>query len=101
MRAHLERNAEAGRGERYERNRLPEGCRGAWLDRRVVVAGGAGDIAAAGIGIGAVETGDAFVSLGTSAQFFVTDVVIVPSRARSSTPSRMRFLAAGSEWRRC
>jgi xylulokinase len=38
-----------------------------------LVAGGAGDAAAAAIGIGAVEDGDAFISLGTSAQFFVTD----------------------------
>jgi xylulokinase len=39
----------------------------------VVVAGGAGDAAAAAIGIGAVENGDSFVSLGTSAQYFVAD----------------------------
>ena len=39
----------------------------------VVIAGGAGDAAGAGVGIGAVEDGDAFISLGTSAQFFVTD----------------------------
>jgi xylulokinase len=39
----------------------------------VVVAGGAGDAAAAAIGIGAIEPGDAFISLGTSGQFFVTD----------------------------
>jgi xylulokinase len=46
----------------------------AWgIDGPVVIAGGAGDAAAAGIGIGAVEDGDAFISLGTSAQYFVTD----------------------------
>jgi xylulokinase len=39
----------------------------------VVTAGGAGDAAAAGIGIGAIEEGDAFISLGTSAQYCVTD----------------------------
>jgi xylulokinase len=39
----------------------------------VVVAAGAGDVAAAATGIGAVEDGDAFVSLGTSAQFLVAD----------------------------
>ena len=33
---------------------------------------GAGDAAAGAIGIGAIEDGDAFVSLGTSAQYFVT-----------------------------
>jgi xylulokinase len=36
------------------------------------VAAGAGDAAAGAIGIGAVGDGDAFVSLGTSAQYFVT-----------------------------
>jgi xylulokinase len=43
------------------------------LRKDVVVAGGAADVAAGGIGIGAVNPGDAFVSLGTSAQVFVAD----------------------------
>ena len=43
------------------------------FDGPVIVAGGAGDVAAAGVGIGAIDDGDAFVSLGTSAQFFVAD----------------------------
>ena len=51
----------------------PELLRAWGLEGPIVVAGGAGDAAAAGIGIGAVEDGDAYVSLGTSAQFFVTD----------------------------
>ena len=38
---------------------------------RVVVAGGAGDAAAGAIGIGAIEPGRAFASLGTSGQLFV------------------------------
>ncbi len=43
----------------------------AWgLPPSVVVAGGAGDIAAGAVGIGALAEGDAFVSLGTSAQVF-------------------------------
>lgn len=42
---------------------LPEG---------IPVVAGAGDAAAAGIGIGAVEDGDAFISLGTSSQLFLT-----------------------------
>jgi len=37
----------------------------------VVVAGGGGDTPAGGVGIGAVEDGQAYVSLGTSAQMFV------------------------------
>jgi xylulokinase len=40
--------------------------------RTVIVAGGAGDAAAGAVGIGAVTDGDAFISLGTSAQIFVT-----------------------------
>ena len=44
----------------------------AWgLARDVVVAAGAGDAAAGAIGIGAIGDGDSFISLGTSAQFFV------------------------------
>jgi xylulokinase len=42
------------------------------LARRVIVAAGAGDSAAGAIGVGAVEEGDSFISLGTSAQIFVT-----------------------------
>ena len=38
----------------------------------IPVAAGAGDAAAGAIGIGAIADGDAFVSLGTSAQYFVT-----------------------------
>lgn len=39
----------------------------------VVVAGGAGDAAAGGIGIGAIDENDAFISLGTSGQYFVVN----------------------------
>ncbi|MGF1706821.1 xylulokinase [Enterovibrio baiacu] len=45
-----------------DRLRLPDG---------ILVAGGAGDASAGGIGIGAVNEGDAFLSLGTSGQIFV------------------------------
>jgi xylulokinase len=38
----------------------------------VVVAGGAGDAAAGAIGLGAINEGSAFISLGTSGQLFVT-----------------------------
>jgi xylulokinase len=43
---------------------LPEG---------IIVAAGAGDAAAGAIGIGAIDEGDAFLSLGTSAQLFVAN----------------------------
>ncbi|MGQ0486568.1 MAG: xylulokinase [Hyphomicrobiales bacterium] len=42
------------------------------LEGRIAVAAGAGDAAAGAIGIGAVDEGDGFISLGTSAQYFVT-----------------------------
>ncbi len=52
---------------------LLPGIQSAWgIDRPVPVAAGAGDAAAGAIGIGAVEDGDSFLSLGTSAQYFVT-----------------------------
>jgi xylulokinase len=45
----------------------------AWgLDGEIIVAGGAGDAAAGAIGLGAIEDGSAFISLGTSGQLFVT-----------------------------
>ena len=44
----------------------------------IPIAAGAGDAAAGAIGIGAVEDGDAFVSLGTSAQYFVTTAAYRP-----------------------
>jgi len=44
----------------------------------VVVAGGAGDAAAGAIGIGAAGEGDAFVSLGTSCQLFVSGTAYRP-----------------------
>ncbi|WP_018184029.1 xylulokinase [Kaistia granuli] len=43
------------------------------LKAGVIVAGGAGDAAAGGIGIGAIDEGDAFISLGTSGQYFVVN----------------------------
>ena len=42
------------------------------LPAGTTLAAGAGDAAAGAIGIGAIADGDAFVSLGTSAQYFVT-----------------------------
>jgi xylulokinase len=42
------------------------------LSGEVGVAGGAGDAAAGAVGLGAIREGDAFLSLGTSGQLFVT-----------------------------
>ncbi|HEV2604560.1 MAG TPA: xylulokinase [Microvirga sp.] len=52
----------------------------AWgLPPGIVVAGGAGDAAAGAIGLGAVQDGAAFVSLGTSGQLFVTTSAYRPA----------------------
>jgi xylulokinase len=48
------------------------------LPAGIPVAAGAGDAAAGAIGIGAIADGDAFVSLGTSAQYFVTTAAYRP-----------------------
>ena len=56
----------------------PEIAAALGLPRGVVVAGGGGDGAAGGVGIGAVDEGDAFVSLGTSGQFFVVNETYRP-----------------------
>jgi xylulokinase len=48
------------------------------LARGLLVAAGSGDAASGAIGIGAIEEGDAFLSLGTSAQIFVARSRYVP-----------------------
>lgn len=52
------------------------------LPRGVVVAAGAGDAAAGAVGIGALADGDAFLSLGTSAQLFVSTASYRPAPAQ-------------------
>jgi xylulokinase len=49
----------------------------------IPVAGGAGDNAAGAVGIGCVNPGDAFVSLGTSGVIFVSDAGFLPDPARA------------------
>ncbi|NNE52183.1 MAG: xylulokinase [Sulfitobacter sp.] len=51
---------------------LPEVAELLGLDAGLPVSTGAGDAAAGAVGIGAVEQGDGFISLGTSGQLFVT-----------------------------
>ncbi|MEJ0014022.1 MAG: FGGY family carbohydrate kinase [Bauldia sp.] len=52
---------------------LRPGIAASWgLRHPVVVAAGGGDSAAGAVGIGAIDDGDSFLSLGTSAQIFVT-----------------------------
>ncbi len=51
----------------------PDLCARWGLDVQPVVAGGGGDNAASACGVGAVEPGSAFVSLGTSGVLFVTN----------------------------
>jgi xylulokinase len=49
----------------------------------VVIAAGAGDVAAGGLSIGAIRPGDAFISLGTSAQFFTVASAHQPDPERA------------------
>ncbi|ACB93834.1 xylulokinase [Beijerinckia indica] len=60
----------------YESNEATGILRKEWVSRwglpnDVVIAAGGGDAAMGGVGIGAISNGDAFISLGTSAQLFV------------------------------
>lgn len=58
---------------------LPE-IVGAWnLPEAPLLVGGGGDATLGAIGIGAIEDGDAFISIGTSAQYFITRDRYVPS----------------------
>ena len=52
---------------------LPEIARQWGLSESVIVAGGGGDNAASAVGVGAVQPGDAFISLGTSGVVFVVN----------------------------
>ncbi len=51
------------------------------MDASVVVAGGAGDNAAAAVGMGTVQPGAAFASLGTSGVLFVSNAEFLPNVA--------------------
>jgi xylulokinase len=53
------------------------------LLRRPIIAGGAGDNAAAACGIGAIETDESFVSLGTSGVLFVSTKQFSPNTAHA------------------
>ncbi len=61
----------------------PDIARRFGLPDGVVVAGGGGDTPTGGVGIGATQAGQAFVSLGTSAQIFVA------SAAHRASPAAM------------
>ena len=52
------------------------------LPAGLAIAAGAGDAAASAIGIGAINDGDGFISLGTSAQYFVTSKNFRPRPAQ-------------------
>jgi xylulokinase len=56
---------------------------GAWGMERVTVAGGGGDNAAGAAGIGVVEPGSAFLSLGTSGVLFLVTPKFLPNPARA------------------
>ncbi|HWU99655.1 MAG TPA: xylulokinase [Devosia sp.] len=77
-RAHMPRLVE---GSAPSGELKPELARRWGMTGRVVVAGGAGDNAAAACGIGAIRPGDGFVSLGTSGVLFVSNDRFRPNTA--------------------
>jgi len=52
------------------------------LSEKVIIAGGGGDNACAAVGVGAVENSQAFISLGTSGVYFVTNDQYCPNPNR-------------------
>jgi xylulokinase len=60
--------------------RLTDAVATAWgMPKKPVVAGGGGDNASSAVGIGAVDDGSAFVSIGTSGVFFVSNCKFSPN----------------------
>jgi len=75
-RAHMPRLVEGSAPSAQLRRELAQ----RWgMDGAVVVAGGAGDNAAAACGIGAIRPGEGFVSLGTSGVLFVSNETFSPN----------------------
>ena len=60
----------------------PELCRRWGLRPALPIVGGAGDNMCGGVGAGVVKDGDSFISLGTSAVYFVANDRFVPSRGQ-------------------
>ncbi|HJV60796.1 MAG TPA: xylulokinase [Albitalea sp.] len=77
-RAHMPRLVESNQPSGVLR---PEVAKAWGLGPEVLIAGGAGDNAASAIGIGAVQPGDGFISLGTSGVLFVVDDRYRPNSA--------------------
>jgi len=77
-RSQMPRLVESNRPSAFLR---PEVAKAWGLGPEVIVAAGAGDNAASAIGIGAVEPGDGFISLGTSGVLFVVNDRFSPNPA--------------------
>ena len=79
-RAHMPRLVE---GSEPSARLLPELAKRWGLGEQVVIAGGAGDNAASAVGMGLVEPGQGFVSLGTSGVVFVSTDRFLPNPAQA------------------
>jgi len=79
-RSHMPRLVEGGESSG---TLLPEVADAWGLSPEVIVAGGGGDGAASAVGIGAVNPGDGFVSLGTSGVLFVVNDRFRPNPAQA------------------
>jgi hypothetical protein len=86
---------------RWRAELLPGPAEELGLPAGIPVATGGGDAAAGAVGIGAVSGGDAFISLGTSGQLFVTTSSYRPTSPAASTPMPIPCPVTGSRWRRC
>jgi xylulokinase len=79
-RAHMPRLVE---GSQVSGQVLPALCARWGLPARVAVAGGAGDNAASAVGMGLVQPGQGFVSLGTSGVVFASSAHFEPNPAQA------------------
>lgn len=68
-------------GNRIAGHLLPDTANTLGLPAGIPVVAGAGDAAAGAVGIGAIQAGDGFISLGTSGQLFVTTADYRPNPA--------------------
>ena len=76
---------------------LPELSKRWGIKGQPVIAGGAGDNAAGAVGIGAIQSGSAFLSLGTSGVYFVVTPSFLPAPERG-VPVSYTHLTLPTTW---
>jgi xylulokinase len=76
---HLEQMPDLCEGSEQSSELSAEAAQQLGLAKGIVIAGGGGDNASGAVGIGAVAPGQAFISLGTSGVFFVSNSIFSPN----------------------